>query len=238
MILFSILFSLVGTAAAKEGQPPKPWKGSAEISFVNANGNTKSQTVANKDRFEYISGPALLELEAGALRATSKSQLIAEQYFGSEKSGYKWSQKDYAFEKLRWDKDRFAGVNNRYDFTVGLGRLILDQKPDRLMAELGAGRVWEERLPPAPANDFTSGRAYARYERALSPTSGFSQDAEYLHDFDSPRDYRLKTETALTAAVNTVLSLKTSFVWKRVGLPPPGFIKDDTIVSAALIVSL
>src|SRR4051794_37458906 len=110
MILMSILLSLAGAASAAEGQRPKPWKGSAEISFVNANGNTKSQTIADKDRFEYASGPALLELEAGALRATSKSQLIADQYFGSEKSGYKWSQRDYAFEKLRWDKDRFAGV--------------------------------------------------------------------------------------------------------------------------------
>lgn len=238
MIFMSILLSLAGAAAAAEGQPPKPWKGSSEISFVNANGNTKSQTLSNKDRFEYGSGPALLELEAGALRAKSKSQLIAEQYFGSEKTGYKWTERDYAFEKLRWDKDRFAGVNNRYDFTLGLGRKLVDRKPDILVGEVGAGRVWEDRLPPSPANDFMSGRAYVRYERALSATSGFSQDAEYLHSFDTPRDYRLKTETAVTAAVNTILSLKTSFVWKRVGLPPAGFIKDDTILSAALLVSL
>jgi putative salt-induced outer membrane protein YdiY len=225
-------------ARAAEGQKPKPWKGSAEVSFVNANGNTRSSTFANKDRFEYASGPALLELETGAMRGTSQSRLIAEQYFASEKTGYKWTEKDYAFEKLRWDKDRFAGVNNRYDFNVGLGRKLLDKAPDRLLGELGAGHVWEDRLPPAAYNGFASGRAYVRYERALSATSGFSQDAEYLHDFEKPRDYRLKTETAVTAALTTVLSLKLSFVWKRVGMPPPGFIKDDTVTSAALLVSL
>lgn len=235
------LFALVlfaAPAAAQEGQKPKPWKGTAELSFVNANGNTKSSTFANKDRFEYASGAALVELEAGAMRGTSQGRLIAEQFFASEKAGYKWSDRDYVFEKFRWDKDRFAGVNNRYDLNLGVGRKLIDTPPDRLAGEVGAGRVWEERLPPAAYNAFTSGRAFLRYERSLSPTSGFAQEAEYLHNFDRAKDYRLRTETSVTAALTTVVSLKLSFVWKRVGSPPPGFIRDDTVTAAGLQVSL
>jgi putative salt-induced outer membrane protein YdiY len=237
MPIILLLSALLSPAFAAEGQTPKPWKGSAEFSLVNANGNTKSSTFSNKDRFEYASGPSLLELEAGALRSTTRAQLIAEQYFASEKAGYKWSDRDYVFERFRWDKDRFAGVNNRFDASVGYGRKILDRKPDLLVGEAGVGHVWEERLPP-PRNDYASGRGYARYERALSATSGFFQDVEYLHSFKQARNYRLKTETAVTAAINTLLSLKLSFIWKRAGMPPPGFIKDDTILAAALIVSL
>jgi putative salt-induced outer membrane protein len=232
------LFLVLALAAhAQEPAKTKPWKGSVEVSLAAANGNTKSSTFASKDRFEYAAGPMLTELEAGLLRATNKAQVSAEQYFLSEKVGYKWDAKDYVFEKLRWDKDRLAGVNNRYDFTLGVGRKFLDTPVNRLHAELGAGRVWEQRVSPAPANDFTAGRAYTRYERSLTKTSTCAQDLEYLHSFDKPRDYRLKTETSVTADVATGLSLKASFVWKRVGSPPPGFIKDDTLLSTALLVS-
>lgn len=53
----------------------------------------------------------------------------------------------------------------------------------------------------------------------------------------SEMDYRLNTETALIASVNSFLSLKTSFKWNRVAQPTPGFIKDDTTVAAALILN-
>jgi putative salt-induced outer membrane protein len=235
--LCALLIAAVSLARAEDAKPAKPWKGSAELSFVTANGNTRSTTFSNKDRFEYNKDAWLAEIEAGGLRGTSKQQLIAEQYFASEKTGYNWSPQDYVFERFRWDKDRFAGVNNRFDASVGVGRKLIDNPSDKWLAEIGSGFVWEERLPGQPRNDYASGRAYSRYEHALSATSSFSQDALYVHSFDRPRDYRVKTETAVTAAINSTFSLKTSFVWKRVGLPPPGFIKDDTIMSAAIIVS-
>lgn len=236
MTTIALLLLLLSPARAAEPVAPKAWKGSAEFSFVNANGNTRSSTFANKDRVEYARGPVLMELEAGALRSTSRAELIAEQYFASEKVGYKFSERSYAFERVRWDKDRFAGVNNRFDASVGLGRKFLDSALNRLVGEAGVGHVWEERLPP-PRNDYASGRGYGRYERTLSPTAFFSQDAEYLHSFKQARNYRLKTETAVTAAVTTIMSLKTSFIWKHAGMPPPGFIKDDTIFSAAVLIS-
>jgi putative salt-induced outer membrane protein YdiY len=240
-LLMLLVLGLAGLATPSfgaEGVPPKPWKGSAELSFVNANGNTKSSTFSNKDHFEYASGRALLDLDAGALRGTSRGDLTAEQYFASEKVGYKWSDNDYVFERLRWDKDRFAGINNRYDASLGLGRQLMKTVPNQLLVELGTGYVWEERLAGQPRNDYAAGRAYARYDRALSPTSGFRQDVVYVHNYEQARDYRIKTETSVTAAMTSVLSLKTAFVWSRAGRPPPGFIKDDTVVSAALIVSL
>ena len=67
-LLLTLLLGVCASYSVAEIAPPKPWKGSAELSFVNANGNTKSSTFSNKDRFEYAKGPALLELEAGALR--------------------------------------------------------------------------------------------------------------------------------------------------------------------------
>ena len=49
------------------------------------------------------------------------------------------------------------------------------------------------------------------------------------------RDNRLATETAVNTQLTSVFSLKTSFVWKHVGQPPPNAVKDDTLTSVALI---
>jgi putative salt-induced outer membrane protein YdiY len=103
-----------------------------------------------------------------------------------------------------------------------------------LIAEIGAGYLAEDRYNE-PKNDFTSGRVYSKYTFAVSPTSSFSQDAEYLHNFDNPRDFRTKTETSLTAAINTHFSMKTYFTWKYVGVPPPGFGRNDTTTGVALV---
>ena len=118
-----------------------------------------------------------------------------------------------------------------------MGRQLIKNAANRLLVEAGSGYIWEERLAGQPRNDYAAGRAYARYERTLSATSNFRQDVLYIHNYEQARDYRMKTETALTAALTTVVSLKTAFTWNRVGTPPPGFIKDDTLLSAALIIS-
>ena len=49
-------------------------------------------------------------------------------------------------------------------------------------------------------------------------------------------DYRVNTETALTASISTYFALKLSFDWRRVNRPPTGAVKDDTKTSIALVV--
>jgi putative salt-induced outer membrane protein YdiY len=226
---------LVSTSlAGAEDKPKKPWKNVTEASMVSANGNTKSTTYAAKNTYNYDWKKTALELIAGALGSSSKGSTTAEQYFASEKLSYKLSDRNYAFEKFAWDKDRFAGIKNRYDTSVGLGRELLKNDRDLLTAELGGGFVSEERRP-GPKNDFASGRAYSKYTHIFTPTATFNQDAEYLHNFEDADDFRTKAETSLISALSANFSLKVGYVWKHVGKPPVGFSRNDTITSVALI---
>jgi putative salt-induced outer membrane protein len=224
-------------AGAEEAPPEKPWKNAAEVSVVNANGNSRATTTSAKNLFEYNWGKvSLLQLEGAALGARDSGGVTAENYMAREKVTWKIYGRNYVYEQFKWDKDRFAGIANRYDASAGLGRLILDLPKDKLNGELGGGYINEERTD-APRNDFASGRAYAKYVHAFTESSSFSQDAEYLHNFENSKGYRLNTETALIASISTHLSLKSSFVWKRNALPPPGAVKDDTITSMALVIN-
>lgn len=232
----ALLMTLSNLLFSAENAPSKKWKDNAELSVVSTNGNSKGTMISGKNTFNYQWTRSLLELVGGGLGTESDNKQTAEQYNASEKLTRDLVGKNYIYERFGWDKDRFAGVWNRYDLSGGFGRPILDLAKDKLTGEVGAGYVNEER-DNSPRKDFGSGRAYSKYVRLLSDTANFSQDIEYLVSFKDENDYRLKTETALITSVSTNVSLKTSYVWKRVNKPTPGFSIDDTITSIALIVN-
>lgn len=219
---------------AAETSPAKPWMQTAQLTFLSANGNTKSSTFGAKEEFKYDWGWSALELTTAALGARQAGVSTAEQFDAAEKYLVKAGERNYLFEKAGWNKDRFAGIRNRLDVSVGYGREILKGVRNDWVAELGGGYVNEQRVAP-PREEFASGRAYTKYVRSLSETAKASQDVEYLHNFNEPDAYRLNAETAVTASITPHFSLKTSFTWKKVNVPPPGFAKNDTSTAVALI---
>jgi putative salt-induced outer membrane protein YdiY len=223
----------VSTAAAPA--PVKKWKDSAEGSFVNTNGNSKTSTTAGKDNFSYdFTKRDRLEIEGGGLGARSQSQVTAEQYYAGEKTQRRFDDADYLFEKYRWDKNRFAGVVSRQEFSLGVGRPLWKTKTNLLTFEAAPGYLNEVRTGSSRISAATS-RAYSKYAHDFTATSKFSQDIEYIQNLDDKRDSRINTETDLVTELSTHFAVKTSFNWKRSTRPPPGFAKDDEITSFALI---
>lgn len=237
MKILLALAILLGAASAASAADTKPWKNSAELSFVSTNGNSKTQTTSIKDTFVYdFDDKTKAEIEGGGLGARSEGRVIAEQYYAEEKVARKFSDRDYVFERYRWDRNLFAGVLHRHDFSLGVGRELWKTPKDLLIAEAAPGYLNEERQNER-RKSFASARAYAKYVREISKTAKFAQDAEYTLSLQDARDARLNTETSLTAALSTSLSVKNSFVWRHDGRPPRGKRKDDTLLSVALIAS-
>jgi putative salt-induced outer membrane protein YdiY len=235
LLVASVVLSSIALPSFADEAPPKKWKDTAEGSFVNTNGNSKATTTSAKDLFTYhFDAATKLEIEGGALGARSQGQVTTEQYYAGEKAEQKVDDRNYLYERLRWDKNRFAGVANRYDFSLGGGRDIWKTKTDLWSAEGGPGYVNEERTHDK-RRSYASARAYTRYAHDFSPTAKFSQDAEWLQSLADKRDNRISTETDLVTTLTTRFSVKTSFVWKHVSQPPPNTIKDDTVTAVALI---
>jgi putative salt-induced outer membrane protein YdiY len=239
-ILSAILLLAAASSAFADDAavaPPKKWKDDAEVSFLNTNGNTKTQTTAAKDSFSYdFNTLDRLELDGGGLGARSQGQVTAEQYFAGEKFQRKYDDRDYVFQKYRWNKNRFAGIADLQEITVGVGRDIWKTMDDLLTGELSPGYLNEERVGDTRVSAATS-RVYSKYEHVFTATSKFSQDVEYIQNLQDKRDSRINTMTALTTALSAHFSVKTSFVWKRSTLPPAGRSKDDEITQFALIAS-
>ena len=235
LVVMVPMFSF-SSAMAQEAAVPKKWKNSAELSYVQTGGDSKISTLSAKDLFNYDWDKAALEVSASGLNAKNNSSVTAEQYNASEKVSIKLSGKNYAFEKILWEKNRPSGINNRYDFDLGVGRQLLQLANDNLFAEVGGGYLTEDRIASANQS-FATYRGYAKYIRTLSATANASQDFEYLGNMNDSSGYRMNAETAIIASMSTHLSLKASYQWQYTNSPVPGFQKTNTITGMAIIVN-
>lgn len=234
MNALALLLAAVLPAAAADA-PAKPWIGSAEFSFVSANGNSRAQTVSSKNLLSYkFTDITMLEVEGGGLGSRGPQGVTAEQFYAGEKLSHKVDDRNYIFQKYRWDRNRFAGVAHRHDLSAGAGREFWKTPKDLLIGEAAPGYINEERLNDK-RKTYAAARFYAKYTRDLAAGSRFSQDAEWVQSLADNRDKRIATETAVSAALTTSLAIKNSFVWKHDSRPPAGKIKDDTVLSVALV---
>ncbi|OIO01635.1 MAG: hypothetical protein COX65_00085 [Elusimicrobia bacterium CG_4_10_14_0_2_um_filter_56_8] len=232
----AILISLASSAIAQEAPAPKKWKDASELSYVQTSGNSKTSTLAARNLFNYNGEKSALEVAAGGLGTESEKVVTAEQYNASAKVSQKVSDKNYTFEKLGWDKNRFAGILDRYDLAVGLGRNLLDLPNDKLSLEAGGGYIFEDRIG-SNNQSFGTYRGYVRYTRTLSPTANAGQNFEYLGNMQDAGGYRITSETSLISNINSHFSLKTSYLWKYANSPAAGFDKTDTITAMSIIVN-
>lgn len=234
MIAAVFLLGLASSVTAQE--PLKKWKDAAELSYVQTSGNSKTSTISGKNLFSYDWRKAALELTAGGLGTSSGDTVTAEQYNAAEKVSFKFPGRNYAFQKNSWEKNRFAGIKDRYDLGLGLGRLLVDRSYDQFYMEAGGGYIFEDRLA-SENKSFGTYRGYVKYTRILSPTANASQDLEYLGNLEDAKGYRMNAETALITSISTHFSLKAAYQWKYVNAPGAGFRKTDTLTSVAIIVN-
>ncbi len=239
VVLVRLVFaaSLLGAAggAGAEETASRAWKDVAELGFTNTTGNSRVATFEADNLFSYAWKRTGLELKGGALTSKEHGKTADEEYNASEKVTRELAGKLYGYERFGWDRNRFSGIRDRYNSFLGAGEELWSAPKDSLVGEAGAGYISEER--PDKTDAFASGRLYVKCVHALSKTASVFQDAEYLYNFQDAADYRLNTETALLASISTNVALKASYKWKRVEKPAPGFIKDDTITTMALVVN-
>jgi putative salt-induced outer membrane protein YdiY len=233
------LVVLAGAAPARADDAPaaKKWKDSAEVSIVATNGNSKTQTTSGKELFSYqFDKQTGLDVDGGGLGAKSNGIVSAEQYFAGEKVSQKLDDRNYLFEKYRWDRNRFAGVAHRQEISVGAGRDLWKTPKDLLIGEAAPGYLNEERIRDK-RKSFASARAFSKYTHDFSATAHFGQSAEWIQSLADKRDARLKTETSVTASLSSVFSIKNSYTWTHDSRPPAGATKNDEVFSLALLAS-
>ena len=237
--IFSVilLFSLILVSSIKAHCKDKTWSWDTEVGYVQTTGNSKSASANVSSEYNKKWNKVILTLKGMLISASQNDITNAELYFLSEKVDVPLNLRFYIYQLFGWEKDRFAGIDYRYNIQLGGGYKILDTDKNQLSGEIGNDYTIEK-YTSGDDEGFSSLKGYLKYIYSFSEHAGFSQEGEILYNLERSDDTRINSITALSASITTDLALKISYTIKYDESPAPGFEKTDTILSNSIILRL
>lgn len=225
----AIAFS--GAAGALQAQDAFVWTNATELSFVSTGGNASSSTLGAKLSLIGKGGANGFKLELGGIRGetnfrtltatgtttdfsvteTTTSQLTAESYFARGRYDRSLGAA-YTFGGAGWDRNTFAGVQNRYALVAGLGKAFVDDDASRFKADLGATYTIQKDVAPVPGADDAFGgiRLSIDAMKQLSPSTQFTSVLVADENLENSDDFRADWTNGLAVSMTDRLALKTS----------------------------
>jgi putative salt-induced outer membrane protein len=233
----ALLFAVAcGSAFAED--PPKPkWSGEVSAGSIVTTGNSESSTINAKGEVVYQSERWRNTSNASAIRTeqadatTGEDLTTAERYTVGNKTDFNFTDKDYAFLALEYEKDLVGPVRERTSETAGYGRKILTGPAHLLEAELGAGsRQTEEQGTGEKESEFIS-RLRVAYKWNFSETSYLGETVKV-----ESGDSNTTTESVTELRVSLVEKLfaLASYTVRTNSDVPAGAEKTDTVTAISL----
>lgn len=223
---------------------------SLSVAVVDAQGNTDTQSVNVDGEFTRKSddGSMTQELKAGLLYGETDGKRSSEYWYGNLKDLHYLAPdivRPYWFSLTGVESDEFAGYDLRLSFHLGLGLNYTSPGTARheFKIEAGPGIIAEEREVVVYTETYTvwdvylSARAWQEWTWHITDTLDFSEQIEYLYDYDDPDNYRVNAEAGLTGKINSWLSFKLGPKARYVNKPVTGKKRTDIISSATVIFS-
>jgi putative salt-induced outer membrane protein YdiY len=226
--------SAPAATVATEAVTAKSYEGTAEVSSIVTNGNTKNQTTGAALDLTYKPDPWLVNVKSRYLTTISQEIQTQESFELAGRGGRKLSDLFDLFVEHTYLKNRFAGLENRYITSAGAGYFALKNDKHTLKTELLLGYTDEERTD-LTRPQFMSGGGSILYKWKVAATSEFTHETKYQPNFKTSEDWRLISETAVSAAISSMLSSKIAWRYEHVNLPPAGKVKGDTTTTVSLL---
>lgn len=230
----AILLGWLGTALGQDGPaaPSNPWSGEAELGVVTTGGNTKTRNINAKAAITHERVHWRHVLSAEALGSSDRDSTTAERYAAREKSDWKWSENNYLFITVAWEKDRFSGFDYRISEALGYGRRLIGRKTVTFDAEVGGGGRHSKLEATGDKDDEVMGRVAARLQWSLAEGSTFTEDATSEIGEESTIS---KSVTALKSQVAGDLATRISYTFKHTSDVPVGVKKSDWETAITLV---
>lgn len=207
------------------------WENATELSFVATGGNASSSTLGLKAALTGSDDVNAFKLEIGGVRGetgfreltatgtpasftvaeATRSELTAESYFARARADRSFGVA-YGFGGAGWDRNTFAGVQNRYAFVTGVGRDWATTEDTRFKTDLGLTYTIQKDVDPAPNADegFGGIRLSVDAQRPLSSTTTFASVLVVDENLENTDDLRADWTNSLSISMSERLALKTS----------------------------
>jgi putative salt-induced outer membrane protein YdiY len=233
-MIFALLSILV---AAPAPDTTKHVFFTGDLGLVNASGNTELTTFSGANKFVLIGGAWKFTETFGVTYAKAHDSVTTELWQGNLRGDRDLTPRVSLFIFADFQRNTFAGLKSRYAPSFGISAVAIGTKRDTLRIEGGGGYTSQNAVAPDTNRHYPSGRFAAVYHHQLSTKAAFDETFEYLPNFQSGSDYRINSETALTAPITTGIAMKASYVIHYEGVPEPGFKTTDRILTTGIQVT-
>ena len=223
---------LVPKAVAAQDGRALGWSNVTELSFVLSAGNASSSTFGFKDAAKHLWEMASFELSAGAVRSksgtttriatgtpenftvseTTETVITAENMFLKGRFDRTLGASVFLYGGAGWDRNTFAGIQNRYGFVGGAGRSWFDEDTRRFKADLGLTYTIQKDVveKPGPENSFVGLRGSYDFLHKLTESTSFGSLLVLDESLKATDDFRADWTNSIAVAMSERLALKTS----------------------------
>jgi putative salt-induced outer membrane protein YdiY len=222
-----------GALAADE--PELGWSDKAELSYVMTAGNSEGSTLGLKNELKRTWADALFTLRASAVRAESttffrtavgtpdsfvliedeESNLTAENYLLAGRYDQEITERFFWYGGAGWDRNRFAGIQNRYVAEGGVGNVWVDTDTVKFKTSYALTYTDQEDVVEVPDSDggFLGLRLGWDYLHQFGANTTYTNVLVVDDNLDETSDWRADMTNSVAVAMNKRLALKATLQW-------------------------
>lgn len=218
-------------SAAEEGKKVG-WTSTAELSYVQVSGNAEASTWGFADKNVRTWENASLTLKAGGLRAESttfvrynvgtvedpivredkNTDLTGESYYAGAQYDRKITGRLFWNAFAGWDRNRFAGIDNRYQAGGGLTNVWRDEEKVKFRTDYAVTYTKREDVVDDPTRDdrYAGVRFSWDFQRKLGEATTLGNTLVLDDNVSDTSDWRGDMLNSISVAMTKRLALKAS----------------------------
>ncbi len=235
----AVLSALVAVSASAQDaeEATSPWSGNLGLAYVATSGNSDTQTFGIDFKLERLPEPWGLAVTGLFNRAKEGDVTTAERYAAGVRGKRAVSERWQLFVGLSGEKDEFAGYELLAVGELGVTYNVLLGPTHLLSFDAGLTYTDENRLAPEPDVDYFGGVAGLAYEWKISETASLTERLLWYPNFDTSSDWRLTSDTSVTASLTSALALRLGYELRYRNEPIGDSSSTDSTTKVSLVVS-
>lgn len=209
------------------------WTGEGELGWMASRGNSKASSFNAGAKLKFTSDPWENQFRASYIDSRDDDGgETANRFQAEDRTLYSFTERDYFFGALRYDRDKFSSFEYQGTGAAGYGRRLIMTERHDLLAEIGPGVRRSKVRDTGETDTEIIARGFAEYAWQISETAKFTN--RLLVESGKENTFA-ENEAALGVAINAFLSLRLGVAVRHNTEVEPGFKKTDTITTANLV---
>ncbi len=221
-------------AAADEAE--SVWSTNLGLTYLATSGNTDTRSFGFDLKVERKPAPWGVEIVAAANQTDENGTATAERYLAGARAKRALAGRWDLFGGISGEQNEFAGFDLLVLAETGVIYKALLGPVHSLAFDLGFTWTDENRIEPEVDVDYLGAVAGLNYEWKISEVAVFSQRLIYYPNFDESSDWRISSDTGLSASLTDTMALRIGYEVRYRNQPIGNNEGTDTTTKVSLVV--